>query len=145
MVSLNFSNVKTFGALPIDRVYGAEVVKSEYAQTKAGGERAWQFDVKITDGAGSEEAVGQQLFNTQSLGEASAWKTMELLNALGEEISKETTDFQLDPADYMGREIGVTVVNEEYQGEMRAKPGKYVSSNFAGYMLNDPALTGAEA
>ena len=142
-MKLNFSDVNTFGALPDNRVYLAEVIKSTWTKTKAG-KPAWQFDVKIINETEVPEADGRQLFNTQSVDEKSLWKLMEVVNALGEDVSPENTDWDLEPDQYLGQQIGVIVDNQNYQGEERAYPRKYVSPQYAGYMLDDPALVGAE-
>ena len=144
-MKLNFSDVSTFGPLPDDRVYLAEIIKSTWTTVKSGpnqGKPAWQFDVKIINETDVPEAEGRQLFNTQSLDEKSLWKVMEVVNALGEEVTVESTDWDLEPDNYLGQQIGVIVDNQAYQGEDRAYPKKYVSPQYAGYALNDPALTG---
>lgn len=146
-MKLNFSDVSTFGPLPDNRVYLAEVIKSTWTKVKSGknmGAAAWQFDVKIIQETEVEEAEGRQLFNTQSLDPNSLWKVMEIVNALGGEVSVEDTDWELEPDTYLGQQVGIIVDNQPYQGEDRAYPRKYVSPQYSGYTLDDPALTGAE-
>ncbi len=146
-MKLNFSDVATFGPLPDNRVYLAEVIKSTWTTVKSGknaGSAAWQFDCKIINETEVEAAQGRQMFNTQSLDPNSLWKVMEIVNALGAEVSPEDTDFDLEPDQYLGQNIGIIIDNQAYQGEDRAYPKKYVSPQYAGYALDDPALTGVE-
>ena len=161
-MKLNFTGVDTFGALPKGVVYGAEVVVSEFTKSKAGNP-AWHRVFKIinapegsgpvhrSDGVLIAEDVeyikssGRQIFDDQGLTDKSRWAVMADLQAFGEDVSPDTKDFDFDPTEYIGREIGLVVENNVYQGNVRAQLGKLVQAQYIGFAVDAPEMSEAAA
>lgn len=165
-MNLNFSKVDTFGPLPDDIVYGAEVILSTLGTSSTNNQK-WQLRLRITEAAdgsgpvmqtlpnGEKKSLGEdvdysramkrQLFDDISLQEQAGFKVVEALQALGEDVKAgEDKDFEFDPPSYIGRNVGVVLVNLEYQGRITPQIKRWVNPQFAGFHVNDPALSGAE-
>ena len=167
-MKLNFSDVDTFGPLPDQMVYGAEIILSTLGMSKNDNQK-WQVRLKITEAADGlapvmqtiagkdsvrigdkdmeySKAIGRQLFDDISLVEAAQFKVVEALQALGEDVKAgEDRNFEFDPPNYIGRNVGVIIENVEYGGRTSPQVKRYVGVRFVGYALDDPELSQAAA
>lgn len=111
----DFSNVKDRGNFNPQQVeagdYVAKVVKVEDAESK-GGEFQYVFTIKLQKFSQYSYPYYCQLKENQ------LWKIRNLLIAAGLNVPKAR--MKLDPNKVVGRTIGVTMEDDEYEGKMKS-------------------------
>lgn len=131
--ALDFSNVKDGGTFnkkhqaPGD--YPATVVKVADAKSKKDDALMWLFTIK----------VGTGLYPYYcKLEENQLWKIRNLFTAAGMNVPKKRVN--VDPNKVVGKKIGVTLEDEEYEGKMQSN----VTATFPTSELEDPDLSDGE-
>lgn len=114
---LDFTNVKerTFNTKHLPEGNYPAVVKSvEATKTKSGDKRMWVFTIALT---GAHK--GASYPHRCTLEESSLWKIRQLFVAAGFNVPKSR--IKLDPNKAVGREVGVTLEDDEYDNKMRSQ------------------------
>jgi transcription antitermination factor NusG len=99
---------------------GRYVVKVDSASVEEGEKGpyvAWQFKIV------GPTCEGRRLYDNTSFSVNALWRLRGLLEAMEEEIPDEEFDF--DPKDYYGKEFGVEIVNETYEGKQKPRVAEY--------------------
>lgn len=114
--TLDMSNVKerTFNTkhLP-EGDYPAKVVKVEDHQSKAGNDQ-WLFTIQITEGPGKGASYPYYCgLDTDAL-----WKVRNLMVACGINVAK--SKLKVDPNKAVGRPVGITLADDEYNGREKS-------------------------
>jgi len=105
-------NDSGFEPLP-EGAYLVSITKCEEKTGKESGKLYLSWELTVQDGVYTGRKVW---LNTSLLPEAS-WKIGDLLTALGESHASNT-EMNLEPDDYLGRELVVTVTNTRmYEGK----------------------------
>ena len=116
-IAVDFTGVDAGGKAVPDGVYACEVADVTEEEGEKGPYLKWKF--RVTDGP----AKGGMIYDNTSLTPASLWRLKGLLETLGIEVPDST--MELDLPEYVGMELPITVVNENYQGKDRPKVGAY--------------------
>jgi hypothetical protein len=121
-LAVDFSGVESGGGrvrVPEDD-YHVRVATVKQQESKAGNQMlVWDFE--FMDG----KAKGKKIRDRTVLTTEALWKLKQLLEAMG--IAVPSKRVALDLRKYIGKELGVTVVDEEYEGKMYSKVSDYVS------------------
>jgi len=99
------------------------VVKGVKHETSKAGNPMLVWEFEITEG----KHKGKVLRDRTVLQENSLWKLKQLLEAMG--ITVPSKRVALDLARYPGMELGVTAVDDEYDGRISSKVADYVSAD----------------
>ena len=83
-------------------------------KTSPNNNQYWLMSFTITD----EPAIGRKVFGNFMLSPTSLWKLRNLMKAIGMATQGLSA---LNADDYIGAEVGVVVVHELYDGEVRAR------------------------
>lgn len=114
--NLDFSNVKDRGNFNPQNVeagdYLAKIVKVEDAESKKDGEFQYVFTVKLSKFSQYSYPYYCKLTENQ------LWKLRNLLVAGGLNVPKSRT--KVDPNRVVGKTIGVTMEDDEYDGKMKS-------------------------
>jgi len=115
-IRVDFSQAKEFEALPA----GAYPMVLDETEVREGsGEYPyinWTF--KIVSG----EHTGRKQWLMTSLSPKATWNLKAALRALGETSPDlDNDDFEMDPDDYLGREVIGNVIQETYKGNLQNK------------------------
>lgn len=115
--TLDFTNVKErkFNAknLP-EGDYPAKVKSVEDTEAQSSGNKMWVFTMEITSGKGKGASYPYRCtLDTKSL-----WKVRNLAQACGMKVSK--TKLKFDPEKLVGKECGITLVDDEYEDKIRS-------------------------
>lgn len=120
-ISVDFSNVGTFEALP-EGQYDAVIESVELRTGKTTGNPYLNFTLTVTEG----EYEGRKLWMTAGLTEKSLWKLKDMFAIFGIEQQAleldidEDTKMLVEP-DLSGLPIAITVVQEEYDGKPQTR------------------------
>ncbi len=118
-MKLDFSGVEEFVPVAIGR-YLAEIEASSEGVSARAGQRKWSLSLKVLeqqDGLKDKEGedvsyVGKTIKWDISLQPQALWKVMQTLQALGDDITQEDSEYDFDAADYTGRKC-VMLVGEQ--------------------------------
>lgn len=91
--------------------YRAKIVKVDDHKSKSGGEM-WVFTIQLTED--QRATYGHYC----GFDEKNAWKVRNLLIACGKKVPKKRVN--VDPNSLVGKEIGVTLIDDEYEGKMKS-------------------------
>ncbi len=115
MPKLDFSEVEEFIPVPVGR-YIAEVMRSEQGMS-ASNQRKWSLMLQVReDSAHDGEFVDKTIKWDLSLQKKAMWKVMQTLQALGEDVSIDDTEFDFNPEDYVGRQVAMLVGTQTSEG-----------------------------
>lgn len=121
-LAVDFSGVESGGGrtrIP-EGDYKVTVDTVKQAESKAGNAMlVWDF--KISEG----KFAGKKLRDRTTLTPESLWKLKQVLEAMG--ISVPSKQVALKLSNYIGKDLGVTVVDDEYEGRISSKVADYVS------------------
>lgn len=115
-LSLDFSKVKEtsgFNPVAVDDGDYVAVVKSVVLDKSKEGNKQWVFSISLKDRA---SAVYPYYCG---FGENVLWKIRNLLIAAGLEVPK--SKLNVDPNKLVGKEVGIALEVEEYQGKEKSK------------------------
>jgi hypothetical protein len=102
--------------------YRVKVVEVKMGESKAGNSMLiWQFE--ITSGKYKGKKLKREY---TTLTKDSLWKLLSLLEAMGFNVAKKKLDIAPIIKKAMGKELGVTVIDEEYEDKMQSKISDYV-------------------
>ena len=118
-MKLDFSGVEEFVPVGVGR-YLAEIEASSEGVSTRAGQRKWSLSLKVLeqpDGMKDKDGedvdyVGKTIKWDVSLQPQALWKVMQNLQALGDDITQDDTEFDFDAEDYKGRKC-VMVVGEQ--------------------------------
>lgn len=120
--TVDFTGVESGGGrtrVPEDD-YRVKVVGVKHETSKAGNPMlVWEFE--IVDG----KFKGKKLRDRTVLQENSLWKLKQLLEAMGIEVPSKRVALKL--GNYVGRTLGVTTVDDEYENKVSSKVADYIS------------------
>jgi hypothetical protein len=103
LAKLDFSSVEDFVPVPEGR-YLAEVIKSAEGLSQRAGQRKWSLDLEVREDPQHDgEFIGKSIKWDLSLVAKARWKVLQTIQALGEDVSKEDTEFEFDAESYIGR------------------------------------------
>lgn len=120
VVSLDFSDVKSFKAVP-EGPYLFEVTSVEQG-TSQNDNPTLKFELAVAEG----KFEGSKVWHTTTLTKEAMWKTREVLDALGQEVDGEV-DIDLD--ELVGARCGGNVYHDEYEkGKVSAKIADFFSA-----------------
>lgn len=125
-VRIDFSKVKDGGRVRVpegDYVVKVKAVKQETSQS-GNPMLVWTFTG--TDG----KLKGRDLTDRTSLQTNALWKVRDVLEAMGVKVPKKIVDLPLKPL--IGKELGVTLFDDEYEGRISSKVGDYISPDSIG-------------
>ena len=122
-MKLNFDDVQSGEAVPVG-FYEAHVFEVVLKHAQSSGKPYFNWEFKLTGG----DYDGRKLYDITSLQPQALFRLKAHLEALGYEMP-EGGDFDFDPKEVVGMACIVHVHHEEYQGEMRAKVKKILSSS----------------
>lgn len=91
--------------------YRAKIVKVDDHMSKAKNEQ-WVFTIQLTED--QRATYGHYC----GFDEKNAWKVRNLLIACGKKVPKKRVN--VDPNSLVGKEIGVTLIDDEYEGKMKS-------------------------
>lgn len=121
-LAVDFSGVESGGGrtrIP-EGDYKVTVDTVKQSESKAGNAMlVWDF--KISEG----KFAGKKLRDRTTLTPESLWKLKQVLEAMG--ISVPSKQVALKLSNYIGKDLGVTVVDDEYEGRISSKVEDYVS------------------
>ena len=113
MPSLDFSGVEDFVPVPEGR-YLAECVRSEDGLSNRSSQRKWSMGFEVREDPGHEgEFIGKSIKWDISLVAKARWKVLQTLQAFGEEVSKDDTEFDFDAENYQGRMVVMVVTKRQ--------------------------------
>lgn len=114
--AVDFSNVKEQSAFKTSRVpagdYRARIVKVEDGESKKDGEFQYIFTIKLLKFSSSAYPYYCKLQENQ------LWKLRNILVAAGMSVPKKR--LTLDPNKVVGKEIGVAMADDEYDGKEKS-------------------------
>lgn len=131
-MQLDFTNVKDGGGsfnkkhqAPGD--YAGKVTKVEDAKSKKDGSKMWLFTIQVGTGVYAYYCKFE---------ENQLWKIRNLFVAAGVNVPKKR--LKVDPSKVVGKEIGVTLDDEEYEGRMQSTiTAVFPPSELEGYSSDD--------
>lgn len=118
VLSVDFSDVETQAVID-EGDYGVEVEDVEQKTSDNSGADYLALTFKIIDGP----FKAKKLFHNCSLQPQALFNLRGVLEALGFEVPQGPMD--LDPADLIGEQCGVSVAHEKYEGKTKARPVEF--------------------
>lgn len=120
-LNVDFSGVESGGRTRVpEDDYHVKVDSVKQQESKAGNQMlVWDFE--ITKG----KFAGKKLRDRTVLTKESLWKLKQVLEAMG--VTVPSKKVALNLTKYVGKELGVTVVDDEYEGRINSKVADYVS------------------
>lgn len=120
-LNVDFSGVESSGRVRVpEDDYRVRVDTVKQQESKAGNQMlVWDFE--ITKG----KFAGKKLRDRTVLTKESLWKLKQVLEAMG--VTVPSKKVALNLTKYVGKELGVTVVDDEYEGRINSKVADYVS------------------
>lgn len=113
---IDFSNVKERGNFNPKNIepgdYAATVAKVEQTEAKSDGEPMWLFTITLDDVPRATYPIYCKLVENQY------WKIKSLCNATGIDVGQRKV--KLDPNKLVGKELAVSVEDDEYEGRMKS-------------------------
>lgn len=137
--AVDFSGVKDRGAFNPRRVpdgdYAAVITKVEDTPTKESGEFMYTFTIKLKKFSQHSYPYRCKLADNQ------LWKLRNIAMAAGINVPKKRMKF--DPNKVVGKQIGVTMVEDEYEGKPKSEVDAVfpVSELMDGELIADDAET----
>lgn len=110
MISLDFSQVQSFEALPVGK-YVAKVAAAEEKTSQAGNQM-----INVTFEVVEGEAIGRKVFDNYVLTEKSLWRLKQFLASIGMGADGMV---DIDLNDWLDRFLIIDVTQEEYNGNTR--------------------------
>lgn len=102
--------------------YRVRVKSVKHDTSKAGNAMlVWEFEVS------EGKHAGKVLRDRTVLQANSLWKLKQLLEAMGVEVPSKRVALRLEK--YLKKELGVTTVDDEYEGKISSKVGDYISTD----------------
>jgi hypothetical protein len=131
-LSVNMSNVERGGArrLP-EGDYKVTIKKAEKGENQNSG----NAQLIITYEVISDEQKGKTVKDYMAVTEKALWRIGNLLDAVGMKWSQKTINIPLDKLE--GRELGVTLVDDEYGGKIRSKIADFLDEETINGILSD--------
>lgn len=121
-LAVDFSKVESGGGrirIP-EGDYRVKVAAVKQQESKAGNQMlVWDFE--FVEG----KAKGKKIRDRTVLTAEALWKLKQLLEAMG--IAVPSKKVALNFAKYLGKELGITVVDDEYEGKVSSKVADYIS------------------
>lgn len=121
-IIVDFTNVKEGSGFNKKRVpegdYAAKIVKADLGEVKSGdnaGTPQFTFTIQLDD---KRYGSGKYPYRC-AVAENQLWKLRNLLVAAGIQVPKSKT--KVDPSKVVGRTIGVTMEDDEYQGKEQSE------------------------
>src|SRR5450755_1873232 len=115
-IVVDFSGVETGGGrtrVPEDD-YRVVVKAVKQTESKAGNQMlVWDFEIS------AGKFKGKTLRDRTVLTKEAMWKLKQVLEAMGMQVPNKKVALQL--AKYIGKELGVTTVDDEYEGRISSK------------------------
>lgn len=122
-VAVDFTGVESGGGrvrIPEDD-YKVRVVDATLGTAKSSGNSMIIWNFEIIEG----KFKGKKLRDRAVLTPESLWKLKQILEAMG--LTVPSKKVALDLTKYVGKELGATVVDDEYEGKISSKIADYVS------------------
>lgn len=94
-------------------------------QVKLGTSNAGNKMFTVTFVGKTGKVKGKQVRDYFTFTVEALFKLVQLLEAIGEDIPNDTS--RLNGADLVGKDVGITLGDEEYEGKMRSKPQNYIA------------------
>lgn len=118
---VDLTNVDTSGGFKIpEGTYRAKLVEVEQSVSKGGNPMfVWTFEISAGD------YIGFQLKTFTAITPAAMWKVAETVEALG--IGQTGTTVRFKRSDVINRECGLTVEDQEYNGNVRSSIVRVIS------------------
>lgn len=113
-LKLDFEGVESGSRAVADGTYAAAIDSAEEDESSEGNPML-KLTHKLKNGA--------KLFDNVSLLPQALWRLKTLLECIGEEVPDG--EYELDPADLIGKELMIEVTNEKWQGKDRPKVTGY--------------------
>ena len=136
-ISVDFSDTEKAGVVE-EGDYLVEVTEVEQKTSESSGADYLSFELKITEG----EFAGKKLFHNCSLQPQALFNLRAVLEALGMEVPQGT--MELEVADLIGMQCGVSVAHEQYEGKTKARPVEFFSAEELGGEEEAPAKPAAK-
>lgn len=121
-IKVDFKGVEAGGGRPRlpEGDYLAKVTDVKAGESKKGNSMlTWEFTI-TTPGKGK----GKKFKSYTTLNKEALWKLKQLLEAMGLKVPNGSATLDLDK--YMGREVGVTLVDEEYDNKMHSTISDFI-------------------
>lgn len=126
VIRVDFSKVKDGGRVRVpegDYVVKVKAVKQDTSQS-GNPMLVWTFTG--VDG----KLKGRDIIDRTTLTEKSLWKLRDLLEAMGVKVPKRVVDIPVKKL--IGKELGVTLFDDEYENRISSKVGDYISPEAVG-------------
>ena len=118
IITVDFSNVEDSQKLVAEGEYICKVVDIEQKEGDKADYLAWKFE--ILDG----DFEGSFLYTNTSLSEQSLWSLRNLMECMGFEVEKKSSDIDID--EFIDSEVGLYVAHDDsYDGRPRSKVTGY--------------------
>jgi hypothetical protein len=103
--------------------YRAKVIETKVTESKSSGNTmvVWRFEITRGKQKGKKLKPDYSTLTKESL-----WKLMGILEALGYDVPQKKLDIAPILKKVQGKECGVTVVDDEYEGKMQSKIADYM-------------------
>ena len=121
-LSIDFTGVEAGGRVVPDGEYTAKIVVAELTESSKGNDMI-KLELKVT----GPKAQGSKLYDNCSLLPQALFKLRTLLECAGMKVPDGAMD--LDTDDLIGEEVGVSVINEIYEGKKRPKIEAYLTAD----------------
>jgi hypothetical protein len=103
--------------------YRAKVIKYQVGASKSSGNEMVTWTFEGVEG----KLKGKKLKSYTTITPDSLWKLLGVLEALGFDVSNKKIDLEKYLKRAMGKELGLTIVDEEYEGKMSSKIADYLT------------------
>lgn len=120
-IQVDFTNVEEGGGrvrLP-EGDYPVKVVKVEKGESQSGNPKV-VLTYKITSGKGKDKQLKDHLALTPK----ALWKLRNVLVAMGMNVPKKVVNLNI--TNLVGKELGITLEDDEYEGKINSKVSDYV-------------------
>lgn len=122
---VDFTDVESSGGrvrVPEDD-YRAKVLSVKQETAKSGNEMlVWEFEIR----SGDKKAKGKKIKDYTVLQANSLWKLKGLLEAIGVSVPQKKLDILPILKKVKGKELGITVIDEEYENKISSKVSDYL-------------------
>ena len=123
---VDFTNVESFEVLPTD-VYPVVITNIEEKTGKTSGQPYLNIEMTVTEG----EYEGRKLWGMVSFSPKAAFKVKEFLIACGVSTEDLGGNYDVEPEDYIGTELMISVVVDQYEGRENNKVDAFLPSDSA--------------
>jgi hypothetical protein len=121
---VDFTGVESGGGARVrvpEGDYKVKVASVKQVTAKSGNEML-EWDFEFLEG----KAKGKKVRDRTVLTPEALWKLKQLLEAMGKKVPQAKA--RLDLASYLGLELGITVVDEEYNNKIHSSVSDYLSA-----------------